>query len=241
MPGNLSSYAPNRPRSTNPAYLCRIINATSGVDVIADLPEHISISTSSSFESLSLSLLDIGRATSVIAKGVGGNVASKAATKQIWRDSGPIEFTLSLIFDANTNSRNDVHLQLIQLQQLSLPLGNGGESYTARLYPPNPWRGLNGISGQENRTIVILGNMFKFEPCLVVSANLNEDIRMAADGFPIAGQIDITFRTDYTFDRTDYLKAAGGSPEQIQAAQRNVLENNVLGGVFPLPPARGNF
>lgn len=221
------------PRSINESYVCRVVNRSAGVDILADMPERITLSVSSSYEPLSMSIREAGRVLSGASAAIGGNIASKAATKQMWRDTGPIEFTVSLIFDAENNSFNDVHRNLVLLQHLALPIGNGSSSLGAVMLPPNPWRSTT-ISGQDNRTIVDLGYLFHFDPCLVLSANIVEEMRTDDTGYPIAGQIDVTFRTDYTFDRTDYLRAAGyqsartpGAPNLEQAIQNSL--NNVPG------------
>lgn len=201
-------------RSPNSDYWVRIKNDTAGVDVICDCPDHDSIMTASHFmpRSLALSGLSIaGIGGATAATIAGGDLISQDSTKLIWSGTDSIRLPLQLIFDAETNSYQDVHRVCALLQSLTLPTKS---AMGRMLMPPNPVRNLldpyNNISGTDNRTVLWIGRRWYFDNVVVESANYVSPTRLNK-GYPIAGAIDLSLVTDYVLSRDEYLHAAGVS------------------------------
>jgi hypothetical protein len=195
----------NASKARNPANYVIISNPTAGVEVACDLPDRFSLAVSSQFEPVDFSLQTVGRGAATAANIIGGNILAKEATKLIWLGTTPMEFTLPLIFDAETSSYEDVHQVYCNLQMLVLP--DGGRGF---LFPPNTTRFSNN-----NKTTVWIGKQFWFDSVVITTANITSESRLNA-GYPIAGQIDMTFQTEYVYSRADYVKAAGiGTPRGI--------------------------
>lgn len=213
-----------RPRSNRDAYKVIIRNegiSGSGFELIADMPASFGFGVNAQYADMFANQSvgggqiggggsRLGQATTAIT---GGAVMFQPLTKKIWQGSSQISFGLSLLFDAESNAKEDVHEIAVLLQALCLPIGVGGTNTPESpgsavvLLPPNPpiW------NSNINRTSVRIGKMFYFHDVVLESVNYTLESRFAADDYPIAGQVDITVTTSYVFSRQDLLASANMS------------------------------
>lgn len=207
---------------SRPDYRVLIENSWAGFSLEADMPPEIDIAASSSFdhgeraftasELINKGARSIGRTGSEILGnlgsllGVSGAAILQPMTKAVWQSSSPIPIQLPLIFDAHYNAKEEVHDIAVRLLALCLPVQVGNV-----LLPPNPpsFYGWGVGADAVNRTSLRIGRQFFFPSVAIQSVNYNAQQRLAADGYPIAGSIDVTFVTDYIYGRQDLLQAAG--------------------------------
>lgn len=195
-----------RPRSRNPNYTCQIINSTAGIDIVADLPMNLSVSGQSSFTTWSRMASPEMINNEFATGAAGGSIMLKEFTKKIWVTSDGLGMSLSLIFDAEESGHEDVHNVALALMTLERPYQVLDGPF-AILLPPNPTR----LFGNVNVTSVRLGRMFFFDSVCIHSVTYNPEIRLDSEGFPIAGQVDISFETDYAVSRDDLRRIMAGT------------------------------
>lgn len=195
-----------RPRSRNPNYTCQIINQTAGINIVADLPQQLSVTGQSSFTTWARMASPELVNSEYVTGAAGGSIMLKEFTKKIWQTSEGLGMSLSLIFDAEKSGREDVHDVARALMTLERPYQVFDGPF-AILLPPNPTR----LFGNVNVTSVRLGRMFFFESVCIHSVTYNPEIRLDHEGFPIAGQVDISFETDYAVSREDLQRIMAGT------------------------------
>ena len=193
-----------KPRSRNPNYHVQIINNTAQVNVVADLPQAVSLTGQSQFTTWQRMAQPIQN--EYVTGGAAGTIMLKEFTKRIWVSSTGLGMTLPLIFDAETNSQEDVFNVAKALMLLERPHAIGSGPYTI-LLPPNPTR----LTGNANVTSVRIGRMFFFESVSIDSVTANFDVKLDKYGFPIAGSVDFTFETDYVPSRDDLQRIMAGT------------------------------
>lgn len=181
--------------SRNPDYWMQLSCNSQGVDIIANAPEQIVLSVASSWESrMPSSLQDIpgvaGGAIGLGANALNMNVAVQWLTHQSWISSTPIEITLTLLFDAQTDAYVDVVEPMKKLQKLVLPYRRSPDSQI--LMPPGP--AAISADQDEARTSLRIGRMLYLPSVIVVSANNTYDTRLNG-GYPISGQTELTVRS----------------------------------------------
>lgn len=188
--------------------------------MIADLPETFTLAAGSAYESLDQVTVSVDGAINASVGALLPSIAEKAGSlgaqffgsgaqsvflsNAMWRGTGPIEFQLQLLFDAETNAKEDVHDVLAKLTALTLPGVSWAEG-GAWLTSPAP----TGWSPDKNRTSIQIGNQYRFHSIIVQSATPISETRIAASGYPIAGAIDLQCRTSHAYSKDDFLKAAG--------------------------------
>ncbi len=211
-------------KSKNPNYLVQISCPGHNTDIIADLPEQIGFGVTSDWESLlpySLAgMIDqiplVGNWAKAAAGAKALNVQSQALSFQVWLGTSPIEIPLHLQFDAYSSALEEVYKPILLLESFTLPItqqnyfgGLAGNILTA----PGP------VLGGANQMLegyglnVRLGRQMLFQNCIVSASNHNFDTRLDKDGYPIAGEIEMTLRTSVVFGNLDLLTAAGISLE----------------------------
>jgi hypothetical protein len=210
-----------RPRSQRDAYKVMIRNegvSGSGFDLVADMPASFGFGVNAQYADMfatqSIGGDQIGgggsKAGQVTTGLVGGAVMFQPLTKKIWQGSSQIQFGMSLLFDAESNAKEQVHEIAVLLQALCLPIGVGGSDDPSSpgsgviLLPPNPPMFASNV----NRTSIRIGKMFYFHDVVLEGVSYNLESRFAADGYPIAGQVDIEVTTSYVYSRQDLLAAA---------------------------------
>lgn len=194
-------------KGTNPDYFIHIKCPTKNVNIIADLPEQVSIAVASDWENR-LASSTLGDFVAAAPSSVGTNAAVQFATEQLWMNTSPIDIPVSLLFDAETNAFNEVHKPMTLLESLTLPtsLGNG------ILVTPGPTvsnsvSSINGYSG--NPVSITIGRQITLSSCIVVSVSNTYDSKLAADGYPISGQSEITIRTPKVLSADEWLAIRG--------------------------------
>ena len=219
--------AKQEPRGRFPNYWCHISQPSNEIDILADLPEEFSYAAMSHYlgptgttaEGLGQLVGDmpvvdaLAKAAPVAA---GGDVAVQSLTKRIWQGTEPLQFSLRLLFDAENNSYEDVHETVTLLASLALPSSFNLLGVTM-LSAPNPYRAFDQIpllggflpSSQHNILTIRIGRQYYFPSCVVLSAQPAVDIRLEADGYPIAGAIDLQVCTDTVYHKEDLFRAAG--------------------------------
>ena len=93
-----------------------------GITVEAWLPEEVNLDISATYEppfaqGLNGMMPGIGAA----AKALGVNLTTQAMSAQVWQGGSDVQFSLTLVFQAETNSYTDVILPIKKLLQLTMP------------------------------------------------------------------------------------------------------------------------
>lgn len=191
----------NVARSKNPNARAMIKNEAVDMSIIFDLPQEFSITNSSSFTNYNL----LSSGLSYLGKVAGGGIMLQPGTKQVWVETQPTSFHMRIQLDAEKSAFDDVHKVATLIHMLTLPYEGGG----GFLLPPNSIRGIN----DNNITSIRIGRQFFFETVVVNSVTENSETRIAADGFPISGSIDVQFTTDFVLSREQWAKIAGNQSE----------------------------
>lgn len=191
------------PRSRNPDYQVHIANNTAGIFIKADLPEEVGWGIQNSFQQAGKIPFLPGSDKWDSLKGnmrdlLGIGIVLKEMTKQIWSGTTPIGMTLPLQFDAEVSAREDVAAAAKSLLTLAAPYQLGSGLFSI-LYSPNPTR----LSDTANVTSIQIGRQIFFDSVAIESVNYRAEQRISRDGFPISGQVDLAFVTDYVWSRDD--------------------------------------
>lgn len=181
-------------KGSNPSYMIMISCPTAGLELVADLPEQTVLALQSDWETRMSSSFFPQAVTTVT--GV-SPLSQEWNTRQMWVSTSPIELSFHLLFDAQKSAHQDVFLPAMALLQLVAP-----DSVGDLLLPPGPSR----IDKQKNAVTLAVGNMFRIEDAIIVSAQPTFDNRMDATGYPIACDMEITIRTAIVYSRNDIKK-----------------------------------
>jgi hypothetical protein len=187
-------------KSTNPNYLVHIKCAGLGIEIIADMPETTTYASASDYEQMfpasSGELSGLG--SSAVQFFSGTSATLQYLTSQIWKNNSPIEIPVSLLFDATTSALKEVYTPMRILELLSMPTK---DSYVgAFLVAPN---------SNNNSMFLSIGKMFTMSNMLLVSVSNTYDTRLDKDGYPIAGQCELIFRTPKSLSRDEWAQAVG--------------------------------
>lgn len=102
-------------------------NGQTGFTVEAWLPETLSTDIQASYESpLAQGLNGLLPGIGAMARFMGVNLTTQALTTQVWQGGGHIQFTLPLIFQAETDAALEVMEPIKQLFSLTLPKDESG-------------------------------------------------------------------------------------------------------------------
>ncbi|SRR6266481_891034 len=206
--------------SKNPNYLLAITQQDTGISIRANLPENFVISTGSQWESRMANLSSVKNliennapgATKLLASGAlfatNFDPIIQSLTFQSWQSSAPIEFNMSIQFDAQTDPKEDIIKPMAMLQAMSLPYITGDGS-AGILLPPGP----SPAFPNRARISVRLGRMMYIHSVVLKSVTNSVDTRFDKNGQPISGQSEITFATINTpssQDVTTFYSAIAG-------------------------------
>jgi hypothetical protein len=207
--------------SNNPNYLVNIVCDNPFADIVANMPEEISLAAHSNWQPLFpnstlaglVGQVSSGMLGTMAARGLqlsGGNALVQELTWQVWESTDPLEFSINLLFDAVTDAKKEVLIPMVTLESLVLPYGANGI-----LFPPGPAI-VSAKSGSPGYTCLYLGNFAVFAPIIITSVANTFDVRLDTNGIPIAGRSEVSIRTGFTFGRTDlfaafYMDSTGGT------------------------------
>jgi hypothetical protein len=231
--------------STNPNYLMNIVCDDPAVDVVANLPEELNLAAHSNWQPI----FPVTTIAGIAAQygGLSGNLASRLAqvsgynfmvqnlSWQIWDGTDPLEFSVSVLFDAYTSAMNDVLIPMTALESLALPYT---QNTPGVLYPPGPniiGAGNTG-AGSLGYTSIYLGNFAVFAPIIITSVSNTFDTRLDNNGIPIAGRSEVSIRTAFVFSRQDLAKAFYLDPNTFAPITGASIGPNITGGT----DAQGN-
>jgi len=184
----------NIAKGKNPAYLVAISCPTEGLEVICDLPEQIVMAMQSDWEARMPPGLESLRDNAIVNTIGVAPMSQEWSTRQMWVNSSPQEFSLTLLFDANSDAYKDVFLPAMSLYRLTAPV-----AYGDLLLPPGPSR----IDKKKNAVTIAIGKMIRIEDAILVSAQPSFDTRLDIQGYPIACEIELTIRTAVVYSRTN--------------------------------------
>lgn len=193
--------------STNFDYLTTIFNKDDQIRVVANTPEQIHIATGSVWEprmagSLRNTLLGNGGGLGNFAANMAFfetnlDIVVQSLTFQAWQSSSPIEFNMTLLFDAENDAFNDVVLPMSKLQEMTLPYNLAANPDI--MMPPGP----APLFPDRSRVSIRIGRFLYIHSIVLKSVNNTFDTRYDANGQPISGQSEITFATINTPSRAD--------------------------------------
>lgn len=187
-------------KGSNPAYMLFFQCQTANLEVICDLPETTVMALQSEWEQrMSGGLFSSVLGGAVTVTGVSPS-SQEWNTRQTWASTSPIELSFTLQFDAQNSAYNDVFQPMMAVMQLVAP-----ENIGDILLPPGPSR----VDKSRNAVVLGVGKMFTISDGILVSAQGTFDTRMSAEGFPIAGELEITVRTSVVYSRNDMKKLVG--------------------------------
>lgn len=201
-------------KSTNPNYHVHIRCLGLGFELVADMPEQTAYAIGVDYEAqLPSSTSDLGF-TGAGAYVTGTHASMQALTRQIWRNSSPIEIPLVLQFNAKTDANQEVYRPMRLLEALAMPtLGEGsntgfgpldsflnwGMQASGLLIAPNSGGNIMALS---------IGRMLNLSEVLLVSCNCTYNSQLSK-GFPISGEAEVVFRTPKVLSRAEWLLATG--------------------------------
>ena len=184
------------PSSSNTDYVVVIKSSNPAAEIVANIPEELSIAVGGEYEArLPSSIADIS-ATAGRIVGVAGktNAVYQWNTEEIWMNSTPIEIPLTLLFDAETNAFEDVFRPMKILEALTLPTILGG------------WL-ISPMAGS-NRVTVTVGRQLQIVDAIIQSVASTYSTRLDHNGYPIAGQCEVTIKTPRVLSRDGWIKAS---------------------------------
>ena len=204
-------------KGTNTNYHVHIRCGGLGFELIADMPEQTSYAIGADYEAqLPSSTGDSGGIwMNLFAFFTGSHATIEALTRQVWRNSSPLEIPLTLQFDAYDNAYENVYRPMRLLEALAMPTTTISTGYGALpdkianfasrgnlLWGPNAGNNIMAIS---------IGKMLNLAEVLLISCNNTYDTRLEVGGYPISGQSEVVFRTPKVVTREEWLVANGAS------------------------------
>lgn len=193
----------NRP---NPSYQITILYEDEEI-AVASMPEQIFMASGSEWEPrmagtlrsfLESQLGGLSRtATTGALASVNFDIVVQSLTYQVWRSSAPIEFNLTLLFDAYKDSIAEVVKPMKTLKEYSLPFA--WAENRDLLMPPGP----SVVDPNRARISLRIGRFIYIHSVILVNVNNTFDTRLDKNSQPISGQSEVTIRTISTPSRQD--------------------------------------
>jgi hypothetical protein len=223
--------------SANQDYLVGISSAGNGINIIGHTPAEFSIATGAEMEgrggTIDISSLGgggpVAAGLGTIANGTIGGIGAKDLTYSVWKGTSPIQFDLQLLFDAQSNTKQDVHDNLVALLSLPLPFGASGMSAGTVMLGPTPtW-----YYPERNKITVRIGRQWYFDSVAVTGASMASEQRLDRAGYPIAGGINVSIQTIHVYTKADLALASSSSGASWSNPSRlgfNEVYNAVTGG-----------
>lgn len=229
----------NSAKSSNPNYWVslRIENAglgdlsegDDGLVVITDMPEQVMQAVSSSWEQrLPSDIGDLMGKLPVVGPGIqkafqasGINPTFQIGTYQTWQSSSPMEFPLTLLFDAKSDAKKEVYDPINALTTYAQPSTNATGAASGSLlntllslggnvlFAPGP----NNINRDKYSVKLRVGRLYYIADGILVNLQGSFDSKLDKKGYPIAGQVEISVRTGMVYSRSDWIKATSFSPD----------------------------
>lgn len=199
-------------RPNNPNYKFRILKGgftgNSAPEVLEGwLPETFDFRVQSDWEPLLMNLADISKASmgnDILAGGFGHRVFLQSTTGQVWRGSGPIEFTLPIMLDAETNAYEDVTKKVLTLTKWCTPSFSGSKSFGAGvLQAPGPSISQGAVGGP--MYTVEIGRFMAISNVIFPSMDVTFHTAPVESGDFIAADINLSIRTFFTPTQEDIL------------------------------------
>lgn len=195
-----------------------------GLIVITDMPEQTMMAVQSSWEQRLPSDIGafagkipvVGGAVEKALRASGINPTFQIGTYQTWQSSSPMEFPLTLLFDAKSDAKKEVYDPINSLVTYGLPSTNAtgaAGSITNSvlslggnvLFAPGP----NNINREKYSVKLRIGRLLYIPDGIMVNCQGAFDSRLDKNGYPIAGQVEISIRTGMVYSRSDWIKATG--------------------------------
>ena len=192
--------------ANNVDYRIELLSRDDGIRVQANIPETVMIGTGSqweprmpsSFRSVANKFIP-GNAAKNLTSGLmwanNSDLIFQTLSFQSWQSSQPVEFNLTLLFDAEKDAGKEVVVPMSNLQELSLPFRQAGEI----LFPPGP----SPIEPDRRRISIRMGRFIYIHSVIVTTVSNTFDTRYDKNGQPISGQSEITVSTINTPSRED--------------------------------------
>jgi len=174
---------------------------------MADMPEQMMIAISNSWEPrFGSGINEIAGALDIGTRVAGENIMVQPFSQLMWMNTTPIELPLTMMFDAEDDAYSDVFKPMNALELLALPDVQG-----SLLTAPGP----SVANPNRNKISIFVGRMYHFPSVVLTSISSQYDTqRLDASGYPLAGQVDITFSTDKVYGKSDWngisLRPGGG-------------------------------
>lgn len=197
-------------KGSNPNYFVDIRCFSKGLHIVADMPEQTIVSLSAEWENRlpsSTAADAVPGAGRAAAAGASTNAVAQFATQQIWMNSTPVEFSISLLFDAEVDAKTEVNDPMARLETLVLPQVADRRGFFGTLVSPGPSRGSSGGSPVD----IKIGQTLSLPNAIVTSVSNTYDNRLDANGYPIAGESEITIRAPHLYSDKEWLALRGVS------------------------------
>jgi hypothetical protein len=165
--------------------------------IIAALPERYNISLSSQWDApfANKSLGDnlgggiLGTVADAAAGTVGIGTRNKYQLAQVWQSSSPLAFNVDFVFNAKTNTQNDIRKKHIAMLKLVAPSDIGGGVLKA----PGPSLLQSKATGR-NITLQ-LGTYIKMENVIIKDVSSDIQTLCGQDGIPHAMTINVAIES----------------------------------------------
>jgi len=183
-------------------YIATIISSQIGI-VRAVLQDTVKIGVGSEWEPFMGESFDnnaLGQAAEMTAQVFKKSLKNVVTSRRKWKSTAPVQISLDLVFQEESNAQEEVVKPCAMLQAMSLP----AETFMGFLVPPGPspfsTKMPNGKSLEFNPEAsdiiaVYIGTFLGFRNVIVKSVDVTFDTRYNEKGFPIAAKVNLVFQT----------------------------------------------
>jgi len=165
------------------------------------LQDKIDLTTEARWSPLLASSVVTAVAEEVATVAAGRTLVSRWMTRQMWRGTSPLEFTLNLRFEAESNAETEVLCPCRELQRMSLPYIGDQKFGEQFLSPPGPlpasWAGTRFLSGTtkgEDITIRV-GKLLNIKRCIIKRVTVSILPKFVVGGAPLSANVTVNFQT----------------------------------------------
>jgi hypothetical protein len=136
--------------------------------------------------------------TRTVAAAAGRTPVNRWVTRRIWHGTTPLDFTLHLRFQAETDARREVLLPCQELQRMCLPYIGDKYKGTWFLSPPGPsafqfWSPED--LGRGEIITITVGSFIRITKCVVRTAQISYDPVFQVGGMPLYATANLHFQT----------------------------------------------
>lgn len=199
----------------NPNYMVNIVNNKSDADpiyrrVTAYLPEQFHLRLQNSWEPF-MGLIDnttigsLANTANDFLKITGHSINPKFLTALIWKHTSPLEFNMTLMFDAKSDAFTDVTQNIAALITMSTPVRNPN-TLAGQLFldAPGPT-----LATPDNRISMSIGRLFYIDSVVINSMDITFYTAAQYSGDFIAADVELSLSGWYTPDRDDIFSYFG--------------------------------